>query len=285
MVKEKSKESQYFSHDKGARNDPKLIAVLMKMGLSGIGLYWCLVEMLHEQGGYLPKEYANHAFNIRCCSASDVEMLVEKFGLFEFDESKFWSNSGLRRIADQESKRESNRRAAKSRWKNADGMQTQCECNASAVQVHNGCNAINKKINKKINKEINKYTPEGVFNFVYKAFLFLNTTGVLSETERFCKWHNGRKWADISSESELLEAVSRWTPTNSNPRVNLTFLNMWHEAYNELQNPEMIDERVNWKMNFGKAEVICDESLWEKLTTCKAFLQWAGEKQIKFIKP
>ena len=291
MIKEKSKENQYFSHDKGARNDPKLIAVLMEMGLSGIGLYWCLVEMLHEQGGYLPKEYANHAFNIRCCTASEVEKLVEKFGLFEFDEERFWSNSGLRRIADQEERKrlrvEAGRRGGLSRASNAQADFKQNPSNAQAMLnlCLSGAQAINKEINKKINKEINNYTPEGVLNFVYRTFLFLNITGVLNETERFCKWHNGRKWADIATEEQLREAVCRWTPTNGNPRVSLTFLNMWQEAYNELQDSEMIDERVCWKMNFGKAEVVCEASLWDKLTTCKAFLQWAGDKQIKFIKP
>ena len=45
-----AKESFYFSHDYGSRNDPKLVKVLMKLKQEGKGVYWDLIEMLYEQG-------------------------------------------------------------------------------------------------------------------------------------------------------------------------------------------------------------------------------------------
>jgi len=44
---------EYFSHDYNARNDTKLVKVFMKYQLKGIGAYWCIIEMLYEEGGYL----------------------------------------------------------------------------------------------------------------------------------------------------------------------------------------------------------------------------------------
>jgi hypothetical protein len=38
----------YFTHDYRARDDYKLIKVRMKHQMAGVGVYWCLVEMLHE---------------------------------------------------------------------------------------------------------------------------------------------------------------------------------------------------------------------------------------------
>lgn len=42
------KESFYFPHDTNAIQDPKLLMLLSKCGLDGIGLYWILIEILHQ---------------------------------------------------------------------------------------------------------------------------------------------------------------------------------------------------------------------------------------------
>jgi hypothetical protein len=44
-----SKETFYFQHDYNAIADPNMMLLLSKCGLSGVGLYWILVEMLHQQ--------------------------------------------------------------------------------------------------------------------------------------------------------------------------------------------------------------------------------------------
>lgn len=43
------KETFYFSHDYNAIQDPKLMAMLNYCGLSGVGMYWILIELLHQQ--------------------------------------------------------------------------------------------------------------------------------------------------------------------------------------------------------------------------------------------
>lgn len=43
------KESYYFPHDYNATQDPKMMFLLSKCGLSGIGLYWILIEILHQE--------------------------------------------------------------------------------------------------------------------------------------------------------------------------------------------------------------------------------------------
>lgn len=43
------KETYYFSHDYNAIQDPKMMALLYKCGLEGIGIYWILIELLHQQ--------------------------------------------------------------------------------------------------------------------------------------------------------------------------------------------------------------------------------------------
>ena len=44
-----SKETFYFSHDYNARNDIKIQALLVEHGAAGYGVYWIIVEILHEE--------------------------------------------------------------------------------------------------------------------------------------------------------------------------------------------------------------------------------------------
>ena len=43
------KEAFYFSHDYSTTNDPKVQALLGKFGAKGYGVYWRIVEILHEE--------------------------------------------------------------------------------------------------------------------------------------------------------------------------------------------------------------------------------------------
>ena len=95
------KDIPYLTHNLGARNDPKLLELQIDMGGKGLGLYWCIVEMLWENGGYLPAKYKNIAFSLPWATAEDVEHVVTGFGLFEVDGERFWSKAALERIEDE----------------------------------------------------------------------------------------------------------------------------------------------------------------------------------------
>ena len=70
----------YFSHDYNSRNDTKIVRAGMKFGLcQAIGAYWCIVEMLYEEGGYLPlSEYERITFELRI-SYDLVESIINNF--------------------------------------------------------------------------------------------------------------------------------------------------------------------------------------------------------------
>ena len=128
----------YFSHDEGARNDPKLVEVLMTLGHEGKSIYWDLVEMLYEQGGYLMlSQCKSYAFALRT-DCDLIKKLVNDFGLFTTDGDKFWSETGLRRLALRNSKSEKAKESAAKRWGNS-------ERNANALPTHSEGNAIKVK--------------------------------------------------------------------------------------------------------------------------------------------
>ena len=100
--------NRYFPHDFGARNDPKLINLQMEMGGTGIGLYWCIIEMIWEQGGYLGASYRSIAYMIRWATEDEVRRVIEDFDLFMHDNNLIWSPSLLSRmdaIEDKSTKR------------------------------------------------------------------------------------------------------------------------------------------------------------------------------------
>jgi len=96
----------YFSHDERARNDAKLVKLLMRLGQAGKGVDWDLVEMLFEQGGYLLlEESQSNAFALRT-DCDLIKKLVADFDLFATDGTRFWSETCLERMQMRNAKAE-----------------------------------------------------------------------------------------------------------------------------------------------------------------------------------
>lgn len=138
---------EYFSHDFGARNDPKLIKVLMKWKQEGKGVYWDLIEMLYEQDGRLMlSECESYAFALRT-DCELIESLINDFGLFQKDGVYFWSESVLSRLDLREAKSKSASDSARIRWAKVK-KQKESESNAIAFQTQFDSNAIKVKESK-----------------------------------------------------------------------------------------------------------------------------------------
>ena len=99
------KDTFYFSHDYNQTSDPKIQALIGEHGAVGYGLYWRIVEMLHEEETHkLPcKKYIYLALAKQMStSVEQVEMIVkccvELCELFVSDNELFWSERVLRNI-------------------------------------------------------------------------------------------------------------------------------------------------------------------------------------------
>lgn len=136
-----------FPHEYNARNNPKLQNVLSALGLEGVGLYWCLIEQLYEQGGKIPiSQYKCISFvlhlNYKC-----IERIINDFGLFETDGQYFWSNRVLETINQQVSISEKRKSAISKRWQKG-------TTDTNVIQLNNTC--IEEKENK---QEKEKFPP------------------------------------------------------------------------------------------------------------------------------
>ena len=106
-----SKDTYWFRHDSNARNDVRLVKLRRVSGLEGVGLFWCVIEMLRESKNYeLPlSAIADIAFDLR------VEEKVFD-ALFECElltkgDTFFFSNSLLHRMNEYDKVKEKRRQA------------------------------------------------------------------------------------------------------------------------------------------------------------------------------
>ena len=103
------KEVYYFQHDYNPTSDPKIVCLLGEYGGLGYGVYWRIVEMLHQENEHkLPlKQYIYVAIAKQMLTdAKQIEAIikncVEVFELLQCDDSFFWSNRVLRNIDKRE---------------------------------------------------------------------------------------------------------------------------------------------------------------------------------------
>ena len=111
-----AKDGFYFSHDFSARNDTKLQKIIRKKGMAGVGLFWCLVELLYEENGYLFfKDIDDIAFSLRI-KPKEITEIVENFEAFKRDEQCFWSESVLERLEFRNQKSKKAKDSVNKRW-------------------------------------------------------------------------------------------------------------------------------------------------------------------------
>lgn len=107
---------EYFSHDYNARNDNKLIKLKIFHKMTGLGVYWSLVEMLYEEGGkILLGDIVVIADELRT-DVDIVKSVIKDFKLFEFDRKYFWCAGINRRLKLREEKSVKAKASISKRW-------------------------------------------------------------------------------------------------------------------------------------------------------------------------
>ena len=261
-----------FPHEYNARNNPKLQNVLSALGLEGIGLYWCLIEQLYEQGGKIPiSQYKCISFvlhlNYKC-----IERIINDFGLFETDGQYFWSNRVLETINQQVSISEKRKSAISKRWQKD-------TADTNVIQLYNTCiqekesnkekediyNNINNNINNNnlltnnINKEKKANKKKKVFTESEQQFEDFRQhypgikRGFQIEFDNFKKKHPN--WQDILPL--LIPAVDRLIAYSEKCRARGQFvaeyphLQTWlNQSRWEIEYPEVTEQQQN-PTNYG----------------------------------
>lgn len=217
--------NEYFSHDYNARNEIKLKKLFMKQGLQGIGLYWCLIEMLYENDGYIFLERIPViAFDLRIAE-NIIFDTIENYDLFIKNENSFYSNGVLKRIAMREEKSEIARIKANKRWQN------QCHSNAIAMPQHNNSNASaeNSNANKVKESKVNKIKERKVFTIPtfeeIQAYCIERKNNV--DAKKFFDYFTASNWFDSkgnkvkSWKAKIVTWESYGNQVNNKPQMEV----------------------------------------------------------------
>jgi len=128
---------EYLRHDYKARTHPRLQRIMMRYGMEGVGLYWCLIEMMYEQDGeLLLSECETYAFALRM-DAERIATFVKESGAFEIEDDQFYSTTVTERLLERDEKSKKAKKSANVRWnkqKDANAMRTHTKRNASIVE-------------------------------------------------------------------------------------------------------------------------------------------------------
>lgn len=151
------KDTYYFPHDYNARQDPKLQDVMAHHGVAGVGIYWCLVEMLYEQGGVIPLKAVKGIAYALHVDSEVVSSIINDFDLFQVEGDDFVSNSVNIRMNKRAEISEKRRKAIEARWgKKGDSDTEELQNDTNVLQKNNTCNTnvIQNDTNKIKGKEI-----------------------------------------------------------------------------------------------------------------------------------
>lgn len=214
------KEVNYFSHDYGARNDPKLQDVMQELGVAGVGAFWCIIEQLYEQGGQLPlKSIKSIAFALHL-ESKVIEVLIHDFNLFEISGDFFFSKSVNERIAKRKDITEKRKQAAASSWISRREKQMQSKCNAQPMV----CNAIKVNKSKVNNKED---IPNGIEKKSAQRFSpptlqevqsYISEKGYSIDAEAFIAFYESKGWmVGKNKMKDWRMAIVTWSKRDNRP--------------------------------------------------------------------
>ena len=200
---------EYFSHDYKARHDRKLVHLLMKKGVEGIGIFWCIIEMLYEEGGRIStSEYERITFELHA-SFDTVKSVIEDFKLFKIEGEHFYSVSVIDRLKQRSEKSEKARESIRKRWER--GVDT------NVIRTNNDGNTI-KESKEKERREVKKRTRtvfvEPTIPEVHTEFIKKGLTERLALLEANKFWShfdsNGWKVGGKTKMKSWKSAVNSW---------------------------------------------------------------------------
>jgi len=235
----------YFPHDLNSRSDRKLFKLFKEHKLAGIGAYWCIIEMLHEEGGYISlNEIENIAYELRVKSEF-IQKVLNGFELFSSDSEKFWSESALKRINHKIEKSVKATESINNRWGNdTDVLRDKTErntLNKSKVNERKdivlkdffdvsrklypgktlGLDTEFKNFTKKHKdwKEIIPIMNEKISTQINERAAKIKNNQCVPEWKNFSTWINGRCWEEEPGVSHPSKFIKIQKPNGPNGAI------------------------------------------------------------------
>lgn len=160
-----AKVKDYFSHDYHARTD--LRGIQKDFGLEGVGFYWCLVEILHENGGTIKaSELEEIAYELHV-SVELCTKVVNDYGKFTVKGGKITCDRVMRNLKKREEISEARRKAAGERWGASEDDSASSE-EAPPEVADAGCGGFVSTFGKRSHKECMEWHKKWIYEHLDK---------------------------------------------------------------------------------------------------------------------
>lgn len=213
-----AKNTYYFPHDYNARGDEDLVKLRAKLGWEGFGLYWAIIEKLHENKNSLSRDYGILAFDLQA-NVEIIENIVEKFDLFILNDKNFGNSRVKRNLKNQEDKIRNAQKGAKVRW-NKD--------HAGALPEQSTTNAIKEKKGEEI-KEIKEIKE---INNIYKDFAFFEDEIFKKSYSDYLDMRKKKKRvATETAEKLVLKELHKYSLSEAITMLENSIKSSWTDVY------------------------------------------------------
>lgn len=193
------KKTYYFQHDFQSFDDPKIQFIIAKFGAEGYGLWWRIVEMLHQdEHNRLPlKDYLFFAIEGQLGLDKDmakefVNSCINDVQLLQADGEFFWSDRVLKNVGRMNDVKEKRSQAGK---KSAE-KRTSVEQALTSVEQNSASVEQNSTKEKKI-KKIKRYSKPSLQEVI--DFFEENGFTSLSAIKAY-NYYNEADWTDSTGK-------------------------------------------------------------------------------------
>lgn len=204
------KKTFYFPHDYHARHDPKLERLRMEFGPASDGIFWDIVEMLYEQGGYL--SISEIPLYSKMLNANEQMFNKVVNTAFTKDGDRFYNQSLLDRLTHIEEVRKERSFAGKASGKSRQAN----KCSTHDEQVRN--NIKEKKVKESI--YIHHFTPPTVEEVTSYCKERLNAV----DPKRFIDHYTANGWVRGKTKIKDWRACVRTWERNEKPKKEMNVL-------------------------------------------------------------
>jgi hypothetical protein len=203
---------EWFKHDYKSRTHPRLQRIQMKYGMEGVGLYWCVCEMLYEQEGVLMRSQCDsYAFALRvpCELLTDF---IENSGAFIFEGDLFYSATVNERLSERESKSKKASLSALRRWNDANALRNGSDRNAIREE---------KKREEERREEEEKKETRVRVRFSEPSVDDVSEILERREAEKFVAFYTSKDWRVGKTKMKDWRAAARgWKLRNTNDKLD-----------------------------------------------------------------
>jgi len=204
--------TEFFKHDWHARNDPKLTLLLSRYGFAGIGVYWSVIEIMHEQSGCIARALLNEFVGIanrmyhNTAKVDDfcaiIDSMVQLNLIQQDDEGVVTCERVSRNLVEYKERSNMARKAAQARW-DANAMRTHSERNADAMPEEE-----EKKKNEKKKKSAGiAFAMPSTPSECYEYGQHINLPE--ADVDAWFDYHEARGWKDLRHTERSVKASMR----------------------------------------------------------------------------